>query len=353
LTHFTNKKAHKNQRRKQMNLTTNYLGLELRSPLIPSAAAPLTENIDNLKRMEDAGAGAVVLHSLFEEQIRQERFELQHHFTNAIDSFAESLTYFPEPEIFHVGTQEYLNHISNAKDMVDIPIIASLNGSTVGGWVKYAKEIELAGADALELNVYYVPTDMEMSGVQIEQNYIDILQAVKSEIRIPIAIKLSPFFSNMANMAKQLTEAGADGLVLFNRFYQPDINIEELEVQPNVLLSTPQAMRLPLRWIAILYGRLEVDFAATSGIQKGQDAIKMLMVGANATMLCSVLLRHGIEHISVIEQEMIHWMEEHEYESVKQMQGSMSQLNCPDESAFERAQYMKAVNSYKPERILV
>jgi dihydroorotate dehydrogenase (fumarate) len=353
LTHFTNKKAHKNQRRKQMNLTTNYLGLELRSPLIPSAAAPLTENIDNLKRMEDAGAGAVVLHSLFEEQIRQERFELQHHFTNAIDSFAESLTYFPEPEIFHVGTQEYLNHISNAKDMVDIPIIASLNGSTVGGWVKYAKEIELAGADALELNVYYVPTDMEMSGVQIEQNYIDILQAVKSEIRIPIAIKLSPFFSNMANMAKQLTEAGADGLVLFNRFYQPDINIEELEVQPNVLLSTPQAMRLPLRWIAILYGRLEVDFAATSGIQKGQDAIKMLMVGANVTMLCSVLLRHGIEHISVIEQEMIHWMEEHEYESVKQMQGSMSQLNCPDESAFERAQYMKAVNSYKPERILV
>jgi len=336
-----------------MNLTTNYLGLELRSPLIPSAAAPLTENIDNLKRMEDAGAGAVVLHSLFEEQIRQERFELEHHLTHGTDSFAESLTYFPEPEIFHVGTQEYLNHISNAKDMVDIPIIASLNGSTVGGWVKYAKEIELAGADALELNVYYVPTNMEMSGAQVEQNYIDILRAVKSEVRIPVAIKLSPFFSNMANMAKQLTEAGADALVLFNRFYQPDINIEELEVQPNVLLSTPQAMRLPLRWIAILYGRLEVDFAATSGIQKGQDAIKMLMVGANATMLCSVLLRHGIEHISVIEKEMIHWMEEHEYESVKQMQGSMSQLNCPDESAFERAQYMKAVNSYKPERILV
>jgi dihydroorotate dehydrogenase (fumarate) len=353
LTHFTNEKAHKNQRRNQMNLTTNYLGLELRSPLIPSAAAPLTENIDNLKRMEDAGAGAVVLHSLFEEQIRQERFELQHHFTHGTDSFAESLTYFPEPEIFHVGTQEYLNHISNAKDMVDIPIIASLNGSTVGGWVNYAKEIELAGADALELNVYYVPTNMAMSGAQVEQNYIDILRAVKSEIRIPIAIKLSPFFSNMANMAKQLTEAGANALVLFNRFYQPDINIEELEVQPNVLLSTPQDMRLPLRWIAILYGRLDVDFAATSGIQKGQDAIKMLMVGANVTMLCSVLLRHGIEHISVIEQEMIHWMEEHEYESVKQMRGSMSQLNCTDESAFERAQYMKAVNSYKPERILV
>lgn len=336
-----------------MDLTTNYLGLMLRSPLVPSAAAPLTENIDNVRRMEDAGAGAVVLHSLFEEQIRQERFELNHHLTYGTESFAEALTYFPEPEIFHVGTQEYLEHISNVKDLVDIPIIASLNGTTVGGWVDYAKQIEQAGADALELNVYYVPTDMEMTGAQVEQNYIDILQAVKAEVRIPVAIKLSPFFSNMANMAKRLAEAGADSLVLFNRFYQPDIDLENLEVQPNVLLSTPDAMRLPMRWIAILYGRVSVDFAATGGIQKGQDALKMLMVGANATMLCSVLLRHGINHIQVIEQEMRHWMEEHEYESVKQMQGSMSQINCPDESAFERAQYMKAVNSYQPERLLV
>lgn len=335
-----------------MDLTTTYLGMTLKSPLIPSAAAPLTENLDNFRRMEDAGAGAIVLHSLFEEQIRQERFELQHHLTHATDSFAEALTYFPEPEIFHVGPQAYLDHISNAKDLVDIPIIASLNGSTLGGWVEYAQDIEQAGADALELNVYYVPTNLEMTGAQVEQNYLDILRAVKSQVRIPVAIKLSPFFSNLANMAKQLSEVGANGLVLFNRFYQPDIDLEALEVKPNVLLSTPQAMRLPLRWIAILSGRIDVDFAATSGIQRGQDVIKLLMVGANATMICSALLRHGIEHLQVIEQEMRDWMKEHEYESVKQMQGSMSQVNCADESAFERAQYMKAVQSYKPDPIL-
>ncbi|MGE5658546.1 MAG: dihydroorotate dehydrogenase-like protein [Actinomycetota bacterium] len=336
-----------------MDLTTSYLGMTLRSPLIPSAAAPLTENLDNLKRMEDAGAGAVVLHSLFEEQIRQERFELQHHLTEGTESFAEALTYFPEPEIFHVGTQEYLQHISKAKELVDIPIIASLNGSTVGGWVDYAKEIEQAGADALELNVYYVPTDLEITGAQIEQNYIEILRAVKSGVNIPVAMKLSPYFSNMANMAKQLSEAGADALVLFNRFYQPDIDLETLEVQPNLLLSTPQVMRLPLRWIAILYGRMKIDFAATGGIQKGHDALKMLMVGANVTMVCSALLRHGIPHLQVIEQEMRHWMEENEYESVEQMRGSMSQINGPDEAAFERVQYMKAIQSYKPQQVLV
>lgn len=335
-----------------MNLTTNYMGLTLRSPLVPSAAAPLTENIDNVKRMEDAGAAAVVLHSLFEEQIRQERYELHHHLTYGTESFAEALTYFPEPEIFHVGALEYLNHIRKAKEMVDIPIIASLNGSTVGGWIDYAQQIEQAGANALELNVYYVPTDLEMTGVEVEQNYIDILRSVKSAVNIPVAIKLSPFFSNMANMAKKLTEAGADGLVLFNRFYQPDINLEELEVEPNVLLSTPQAMRLPMRWIAILYGRLNVSFAATSGIHKAPDVLKMLMVGASVTMLCSVLLRHGIEHIGIIEREMREWMEKHEYESVSQMQGSMSQVNCPDPSAFERAQYMRAVQSYKPESVM-
>lgn len=336
-----------------MNLSTTYLGLNLRSPLIVGAAAPLTEDIDNIKRIEDAGGAAVVLHSLFEEQLTQEQHELHYHTTTHTESFAEALTYFPEPEIFQVGPEEYLNYIRQAKEQVDIPIIASLNGSTLGGWTDYARQLEQAGADALELNIYYVPTDFDLTASQIESNYLNILSSVKSAVNIPVAIKLSPFFNNMANMAKQLTEAGADGLVLFNRFYQPDINIEALEVQPNVLLSTPQAMRLPMRWIAILYGRLDVDLAATSGIHKSQDVLKMLMAGANATMLVSVLLRHGIEHIQVIKEGMRQWMEEHEYESVKQMQGSMSQINCPDESAFERTQYMKAIQSYQPERIVV
>ncbi|MDJ0632737.1 MAG: dihydroorotate dehydrogenase-like protein [Xenococcaceae cyanobacterium MO_188.B29] len=336
-----------------MNLSTTYLGLQLRSPLVVGAAAPLTENIDNIKRIEDAGGAAVVLHSLFEEQLTQEQYELHHHTTAYNESFAEALTYFPEPEIFHVGSEEYLNQIRQAKEMVDMPIIASLNGSTLGGWTDYARQIEQAGADALELNIYYVPTDFDLTAIQIEENYLNILHSVKSVVSIPVAIKLSPFFNNMANMAKQLTEAGADGLVLFNRFYQPDIDIEALEVQPRVLLSTPQAMRLPMRWIAILYGRLKVDLAATSGIHKAEDVLKMLMAGANITMLVSVLLSHGIKHIQVIEEGMRQWMEKYEYESVKQMQGSMSQLNCPDESAFERAQYMKALQSYQPKRMLV
>ncbi len=336
-----------------MNLSTTYLGLELRSPLVVGAAAPLTEDIDNIKRMEDASAAAVVLHSLFEEQLSLEQFELHHHLEYGTHSFAEALTYFPEPEVFQVGPEEYLNHIRQAKAMVNIPIIASLNGSTLGGWTDYAQQLEQAGADALELNIYYVPTDFDLTATQVEENYLNILRAVKSAVTIPVAIKLSPFFNNMANMAKQLTETGADGLVLFNRFYQPDINIEAWEVQPNVLLSTPQAMRLPMRWIAILYGRLKVDLAATSGIHKPQDVLKMLMAGANVTMLVSVLLRHGIEHIQVIEAGIRQWMEEYEYESVKQMQGSMSQINCPDESAFERAQYMKAIQSYQPKQMLM
>ena len=336
-----------------MNLSTTYLGLQLRSPLVVGAAAPLTEDIDNIKRIEDAGAAAIVLHSLFEEQLSLEQFELHHHLEYGTDSFAEALTYFPEPEVFHVGPEEYLNHIRQAKAMVNIPIIASLNGSTLGGWTDYARQLEQAGADALELNIYYVPTDFDLTARQVEENHLNILRLVKSAVEIPVAIKLSPFFNNMANMAKQLTEAGVNGLVLFNRFYQPDINIEALEVQPNVLLSTPQALRLPMRWIAILYGRLQVDLAATSGIYQAEDVLKMLMAGANVTMLVSVLLRHGIEHIQVIEEGMRQWMEEYEYESVKQMQGSMSQINCPDKSAFERAQYMKAIQSYQPERMLV
>jgi dihydroorotate dehydrogenase (fumarate) len=331
-----------------MDLTTTYMGLKLKSPLVVGAAAPLTENVDNIKRIEDAGGAAVVLHSFFEEQLQKERLELHHHLTHGTHSFAEALTYFPEPEVFHIGADEYLNHIRKAKETTKIPIIASLNGYDLGGWVHYSKQIEQAGADAIELNVYNVPTDFNKSSAEIEQNYIDILKAVKADVKIPVAIKISPFFSNMANMAKQLSEAGADALVLFNRFYQPDIDLEALEVTPHVLLSTPMDMRLPMRWIAILYGRIPTDFAATSGIHHGKDVIKMMMVGANVTMLVSALLRHGIDYIGTLEEEMKHWMEENEYESIKQMQGSMSQIHCPNESAFERAQYMRAIQTYHP-----
>ncbi|MCF2149705.1 dihydroorotate dehydrogenase-like protein [Desmonostoc muscorum LEGE 12446] len=331
-----------------MDLTTTYMGLKLRSPLVPSAS-PLSEDIDNIQRMEDAGAAAVVMHSLFEEQLRRESYELHHHLTQGTESFFEALTYFPDSVSFRVGPETYLEHIYKAKQKVSIPIIASLNGSSVGGWTNYAKQIQQAKADALELNIYYVPTDIELTSNEIEQTYIDILRAVKAVVTIPVAVKLSPYFTNMANMAKRLDKAGADALVLFNRFYQPDINLNLLEVEPNVLLSTPQSMRLPLRWIAILYGQIHADLAATSGIHRGDDALKMLMAGAKITMLCSVLLRHGINQIRVIEQEIREWMQKHEYESVRQMQGSMSQKHCPNPSAFERAQYMRSLATYKPE----
>src|SRR4029077_13850578 len=261
------------------------------------------------------------------------------------ESFAEMLTYFPQASEFRLGSEGYLEHIRKAKEAVDIPIIASLNGATVGGWTKFAQEIEQAGADALECNIYYIPTDPELKAAEIEQTYVDIVWAVKSAISIPVAIKISPFFTNVANVAKRLDDAGADGLVLFNRFYQPDIDLEELEIRPNVLLSTPQALRLPLTWIGILYGRGQASLAATSGVHDPQDVIKLLMVGANVTMLCSALLRNGINHLRYVEQGVRKWMELHEYESVQQMQGSMSQLRCPHPAAFERAQYMRAVKS--------
>ncbi|MDB9495877.1 dihydroorotate dehydrogenase-like protein [Spirulina major CS-329] len=336
-----------------MDLTTTYLGLTLKSPLVPSAAAPLSEDLDNIKRLEDAGAAAIVLHSIFEEQLSQEEYELHHHLTYGTESFAEALSYFPEPETFHVGAETYLEHIRLAKEMTEIPIIASLNGSTLGGWTHFAQQIEAAGADALELNIYNIPTDPNQTGADVEANYVAIAQAVKAEVSIPVALKLSPFFSNMANMAKQLDETGIDGLVLFNRFYQPDIDIDELVVRPNILLSNPQAMRLPMRWIALLFGRINADLAATSGVQHGRDALKLLMAGAKITQVCSALLRHGIPYLSTIEAEMRHWMEENEYESVRQMQGSMSQVNCPDESTFERVQYMKGIQSYHPDQFTV
>jgi dihydroorotate dehydrogenase (fumarate) len=329
-----------------MDLTTKYLGLALRNPLVPSASS-LCEDLGNIKRMEDAGAGAVVLQSLFEEQLRHEAAELDHHLEHGTESFAEALSYFPAPKEFRLGPEEYLDHISKAKQAVRIPVIASLNGTSVGGWIDYAKKIQDAGADALELNIYYIPTDMALSGAKVEKTYLDILKAVRASVTLPVAVKLSPFFSNLANVARKLDKGGADGLVLFNRFYQPDINLDTLEVEHSILLSTAQARRLPLRWIAILYGRVKADLAATSGIHNAQDVLKTLMAGAKVTMLCSVLFKQGIDQIRVIEREMRTWMEQHEYESVQQMQGSLSQKKCPDPSAFERAQYMRALRSFK------
>ena len=325
-----------------MDLTTTYLGLKLRSPLVVSAS-PLSEDIDNIKRMEDAGAAAVVLYSLFEEQLRQDRLQLNENLQQGTDSYAEALSYFPEQDDFRLGPEEYLKHIAAAKKATRIPIIASLNGSTEGGWTGYAKKFQQAGADAIELNIYYIPTDLNLTGTEVEMNYLHILKAVKAAVTIPVAVKLSPYFSNFANMARRLDDAGADGLVLFNRFYQPDIELESLEVKPNILLSTPMAMRLPLRWIALLYQRVQASLAATSGIHRAADVLKMLMAGADVTMLCSTIIRHGTPQIAIIERDLTAWLTEHEYESVNQMKGSLSQVNCADPAAFERAQYMKAL----------
>ena len=325
-----------------MNLKTNYLGITLRTPLVPSAS-PLSESLDNIKRMEDAGAAAVVMHSLFEEHITFERHQFLHHLTQGTESYPEALTYFPEINELAVGPESYLDEIAAAKAAVSIPIIASLNGSTAGGWIDYARRIEEAGADALELNIYWIPTDPELTGDDVEQRYLDIVSHVKRTVSIPIAVKLSPFFSSFANMANQLVNRGADALVLFNRFYQPDIDLESLDVNPNILLSTPMAMRLPLRWIALLYGRVKADLAATSGIHSGRDVVKMLMAGADVTMLCSILLRRGIPCLTLIEHELAEWLEEHEYDSVEQLKGSLSQLKSPSPEAFERAQYVRGI----------
>jgi len=329
-----------------MDLSTKYLGLDLRTPLVASSS-PLSQKIDSLKKLEDNGASAVVLYSVFEEQLRQEAQELADATSQGAESFAEAMSYFPEPESYNLGPQEYLSHIGKAKEAVKIPIIGSLNGSTMGGWTEYAKQIAEAGADALELNIYSIPTDFDRSGAEVEAEYLDIVKAVTGALRIPVAVKLSPFFSNTGNMAKQLVDAGASGLVLFNRFYQPDIDLESLEVQPAITLSTSFAQRLPLRWTAILRGRLDVSIAATSGIHQAEDVLKLLMVGADVTMLCSTLLRNGTGHLKKIEADLVKWMETKEYESVKQMQGSMSQKSVENPSAFERAQYMKSIQSFK------
>lgn len=327
-----------------IDLSTRYLGLKLRTPLVASAS-PLSHDLDNIRRLEDAGASAVVLYSLFEEQLRQERFELEHHLSAGTDSFAEATSFLPQPSEYHVGPEGYLKLIHQAKKAVGVPIIASLNGATVGGWTQYAQLIQQAGADALECNIYFLATDPDLESCEIEQQYLEIVEAVKSVVSIPVAVKVSPFFSNMANMAKRFDKAGADALVLFNRFYQPDINLEQLEIEPNVLLSSTHELRLPLTWVGILYGRIRANLAATTGVHGPEDSIKLLMAGADVTMLCSTLLRNGISHLRHIEKGMVKWMEDHEYESVEQMKGSLSQLRCPNPGAFERAQYMKAVKS--------
>ncbi|HQF70423.1 MAG TPA: dihydroorotate dehydrogenase-like protein [Promineifilum sp.] len=300
-------------------------------------------------RAQDAGAAAVVLYSLFEEEINQESHALDRYLSDGTQSFAEALTYFPEAPAYRaIGPDAYLEHIFRAKQAVNIPIIASLNGVSTGGWIRYAKEMEGAGADALELNIYYLPTRLDLSSAEVEQIYLDLVRDVKASVRIPIAVKLSPYFSATANMMVRLVEAGASGLVLFNRFYQPDLDLDNLEVVPNLHLSTSDEMRLPLRWIAILYGRIQADMALTTGIHTGQDALKAVAAGANVAMMTSEILKNGIGRFSEVLSEMSMWLEEREYISLNELHGSLSQINVAAPAAFERANYIQIVRSYAP-----
>lgn len=331
-----------------LDLTTHYLGLTLRNPLVV-ASSPLSDELDNLRKMEDAGAGAVVLHSLFEEQLRHERLELHHHLTQSTYSFPEALSFFPEPDEFSLGPEEYLEHIRRAKQAVRIPVIASINGASPGDWVKCARQMQDAGADAIELNIYYVATDPEMSSTEVERMYVDVLREVKSSITIPVAIKVAPFFTAFAHMARQLEAAGADSIVLFNRFYQPDLDLEQLKVVPRLVLSESQELRLPLRWVAILYGRVQTDFAITSGVHTGEDVLKAMMAGARVVQIASEFLQRGAKRIGELVGELEAWMVEKDYDSIQQMQGSMSQRYVAEPAAFERANYMKTLASWRPD----
>lgn len=331
-----------------MDLRTTYLGLNLKNPLVASPS-PLARDLANIRRLEDAGAAAVVLHSLFEEEINQESHALDRYLSDGTESYAEAMTYFPEaPSYKAIGPDSYLEHIFRAKQAVDIPIIASLNGVSSGGWIRYAREMEGAGADALELNIYYVPTRIDLSSAEVEQIYIDLVHDVRASIKIPIAVKLSPYFSSTANMMHRLSDAGANGLVLFNRFYQPDLDLENLEVVPNLILSKSEEMRLPLRWIAILYGRLAADLALTTGVHTAQDALKAVAAGANVAMMTSEILLNGIGRFTDILAEMKLWLEEREYLSIRELHGSLSQINVAAPAAFERANYIQIVKSYAP-----
>lgn len=333
-----------------IDLSTKYLGLPLKNPLVV-AACPLTQSLDNLKRLEECGAAAAVLSSLFEEQIDHESAAIARVYEFGSDSFAEALTYFPEMTEYRFATDTYLEHIEQAKRAVSIPIIGSLNGISTGGWTRYARRIQDAGADALELNIYFVAADVDTPGPDIEKMYLDLVAAVKQSISIPLAVKVGPYFSSPGYMARQLVEAGADGLVLFNRFLQPDMDLEELEVRPHLVLSTPFEQLLPLRWIAILYGRVRASLALTSGIHDGRGLLKALMAGADVGMVASALYKRGISEIGRILQDMTRFMEEKEYESVAQLRGSLSQQNCPHPAAFERGNYMKALTSFTSDRL--
>jgi dihydroorotate dehydrogenase (fumarate) len=328
-----------------VDLTTKYLGLTLRNPLV-IASSPMTQTAESLAKLAEQGAGAAVLHSLFEEQISHDEMEMVRVHEKGTESFAESLSYFPEQDDYRVGPESYLDTIRAAKRAVGIPIIASLNGTSKGGWVRYAKMMQDAGADALELNIYFIATDVAMSGRDVESRYLELVAAVKDSVSIPLAVKVGPYFSAMANMAKRLVEAGADGLVLFNRFLQPDIDLETLETRPRLVLSTPFELLVPLRWIAILKGRIRASLALTSGLHTAEDLIKALLAGADAGMIASALFEEGAEQIARILDGLRSWMEQKEYASVEQLKGSMSQENCPDPAAFERGNYMKALTSY-------
>ena len=328
-----------------MDLSTSYLGLALKNPLVVSPS-PLCQELGNIRQMEDAGASAVVLHSLFEEQLTLESQDLDRFLTSGTESFAESLSYFPDMGQYNLGPEGYLEHIRKAKAAVKIPIIGSLNGISTGGWISFAKKIEQAGADALELNVYYIATDPEMSGAQVEQMYADLVRDVRASVKLPVAVKVGPYFSSMASMARRLDQAGANALVLFNRFYQPDFDLEKLEVVPNLNLSRSEELRLRLCWVAILFGRIKADMAVTGGVHTAEDVIKSMMAGARVAMMTSALLRNGVGHIATVLDGIRAWMEQYEYTSIRQMQGSMSQKSVAEPAAFVRANYMKVLSSY-------
>ena len=328
-----------------MDLTTRYMGLDLECPLVVGAS-PVSESVDAARRAEDAGAAAIVMRSLFEEQLRLEQVSMHHHMDGHAHAHAEATTYFPEPEDMRLGPEEYLNQLVRLKAALDIPVVASLNGVTDGGWIRYARELQRAGADGLELNVYYLAFDPDEPPRSVEQRYIDILSAVKGEVDLPVAVKLSPFFSAPIHTAIRLAKAGADGLVLFNRFYQPDIDIEELEITHTLKLSTPHTLLMRLRWLAAMHGQVSCSLAANGGVHDAESAIKALMAGADAVQLVSALLKHGPQQIGVVRRDMERWLEDHEYESVRQMIGSMSLRRCPNPRALERANYMHILESW-------
>jgi len=331
-----------------VDLSTTYLGLKLKNPLVASAG-PLTGDLDSLKRLEDAGAAAAVLPSLFEEQIEHDEAEINRLYEYGAESFAESLSYFPEVEDYNTGTSDYLHRIETAKQIISIPVIGSLNGASEGGWTRYAKSMESAGVDALELNIYFVPTDPNQSAADVERRYTDLVAAVKASISIPVAVKIGPNFSALPHFAQQLATAGADGLVLFNRYLEPDIDLDTLELKPDLVLSNRHEARVPLRWIAILRDQLSLSLAATSGVHRMQGVVKLLLAGADITMMTSILLLNGPAFLATILHDVETWLEENEYESVEQLKGSMSRGNCPDPSALERANYMKALVNYTSE----